>query len=132
MERESNIVGPRRDEQLKREVASLTHGTPIESRADDERLMEGAGEDELSPEALFGTFGADDDADLRYGDIRARSELARHLRPSIFPAGRAAVLACAAEEDAPAVMLGALERLPDEEFVNVEAVWEALGGRHEE
>jgi hypothetical protein len=64
-------------------------------------------------------------------DIRARSELARHLRPSIFPADRAAVLECARDEDAPEAMLDRLAELPDRKFVNVEAVWEALGGAHE-
>lgn len=131
MERESNTAGPRRDEELKREVASLTHGSPMESRADDERLMEDAGDGEPSPERVFAPFESDVDGELGYADIRARSELARHLRPSIFPADRAAVLACARDEDAPPEVLVALERLPQGEFVNVEAVWEALGGAHE-
>jgi hypothetical protein len=64
--------------------------------------------------------------------VRERSELARHLRGSIFPAARAAIVECAIEEHAPDEMIAALRRLPDDEiFVNVEAVWEALGGERE-
>src|SRR4051812_2484053 len=126
MERETHIVGARLDEELKDEVAALTHGTPIESRAAEERLMEGAGDDEPSPEGVFTPFDDPaDDGQLRYADVRARSELARHLRPSIFPADRASVLQCAAELDAPESLLRELRRLPPDEFVNVEAVWEA-------
>jgi len=64
--------------------------------------------------------------------VRDRSELARHLRGSIFPADRAAVVACAIDEDAPVELVDALRSLPDDEvFLNVEGVWEALGGERE-
>jgi len=64
--------------------------------------------------------------------VRDRSELARHLRGSIFPADRAAVVACAIDEDAPVELVDALRALPDDEvFLNVEGVWEALGGERE-
>jgi hypothetical protein len=64
--------------------------------------------------------------------VRERSELARHLRGSIFPADRAAVVACAIDEDAPVELIDALRELPDDEvFLNVEGVWEALGGDRE-
>ena len=69
---------------------------------------------------------------LAHEEVRERSELARHLRGSIFPAERPAIVQCALEEDAPDEMIEELRRLPDEEvFVNVEAVWEALGGHRE-
>jgi len=69
---------------------------------------------------------------LAHEEVRERSELARHLRGSIFPAERPAIVQCALEEDAPDEMIEELRRLPDDEvFVNVEAVWEALGGHRE-
>jgi hypothetical protein len=65
--------------------------------------------------------------------VRERSELARHLRGSIFPADRAAVVACAIDEDAPVDLVDALRALPEDEvFLNVEGVWEALGGDREQ
>jgi hypothetical protein len=64
--------------------------------------------------------------------VRERSELARHLRGSIFPADRAAIVTCAIDEDAPVELVDALRALADEEvFLNVEGVWEALGGDRE-
>ena len=69
---------------------------------------------------------------LRQDAVRERSELARHLRGSIFPAERASIVECAIEEHAPDDVVEALRQLPaDEVFVNVEAVWEALGGTRE-
>ena len=79
---------------------------------------------ELDDEALSGA--------LRPEQARERSELARHLRGSIFPADRAHVVECAIDEDAPAELVDALRGLPDDEiFLNVEAVWEAIGGERE-
>jgi hypothetical protein len=69
---------------------------------------------------------------LSRGELIARSELAIHLRPSIFPADRAAVLECAVAEHAPAELLGQLEAIPDHDFATVQEVWEALGGKREE
>ena len=75
--------------------------------------------------------GSDVHGALAHDAVLERSELARHLRGSIFPADREAVVACAVEEHAPDDMVHALRTLPDETFVNVEAVWEALGGERE-
>ncbi|HVE64323.1 MAG TPA: DUF2795 domain-containing protein [Mycobacteriales bacterium] len=67
---------------------------------------------------------------LPHEAVEARSEIARHLRPSSFPADRATLLSVAREENAPGAVLGALERLPDgaEVYENLQAVWAALGG----
>ena len=65
-------------------------------------------------------------------DVRRRSELATHLRPSIFPARRDVLVECAREEGADPELLGALEQLPDDvEFHTTEEVWEAFGRGHE-
>jgi len=69
---------------------------------------------------------------LSRGEVVARSELAIHLRPSIFPAGRDAILEWAEEEHAPTALLGQLRALPQDSYENVQQVWEALGGRREE
>jgi hypothetical protein len=119
MERGSDVHNPRLDNVLQRETESFTRGEPIEARAEEFRTME-----EADDEILAGA--------LRRDDVRERSELARHLRGSIFPADRAAVVQCAIDEHAPDEIVDTLRRLPDVGvFPNVEAVWEALGGVRE-
>src|SRR5690349_6669004 len=106
MERQSNLHSPRVDDELEHEVASLTHGAPVESRVEESRVMEDAGDDEPVAQAIVSELqdaeGGDEVAGgLSRGEVIARSELAIHLRPSIFPAGRDAILECAEAEDAP-------------------------------
>jgi hypothetical protein len=118
---------------MEHEVESLTRGTPLEARAEEHRLMEDGGDDE--PTAAPWLTEPDEEEGspaLSRGEVHARSELARHLRGSIFPAGRDEVIACAVEEHAPPRMVEALRALPDGEYRNVEGVWEALGGRRDE
>jgi Protein of unknown function (DUF2795) len=64
--------------------------------------------------------------------VLARRELSRHLRPSVFPAERDALLDEADENDAPEPVLELLHRLPGgERFETVYEVWSALGGELE-
>jgi hypothetical protein len=70
-------------------------------------------------------------APLTAREVRERSDLGVHLRPSVFPATRAALVACAREEDAPQDLVTRLRSLPDTTYDTVEQVWEALGGRRE-
>ena len=137
MERQSNLHSPRVDDELEHEVASLTHGAPVESRVEESRLMEDAGDGEPVAQSIVSELhdaeGGDEIAGgLSRGEVIARSELAIHLRPSIFPAGRDAVLECAEEEHAPASLLGQLRALPQDSYETVQQVWEALGGTREE
>src|SRR5688572_3456838 len=102
MERGSDVHSPRLDEQMQHETESITRGKPSEARAEEFREMEEAGD-----EILAGS--------LRQDAVRERSELARHLRGSIFPATRAAVVQCAIDEQAPDDMVEALRGLPEGE-----------------
>jgi hypothetical protein len=118
-------------------VRSLTHGAPVEARVEEGRMMEDAGDGEPVPQSVVGELRDPDGGDepeggLSHGEVVARSELAIHLRPGIFPATRDAVLACAEEEHAPEALLTQLHALPARRFVNVQEVWEALGGKREE
>jgi hypothetical protein len=136
MERGSDQHSARLDDEMQHEVESLTRGAPVEARADEDRLMEDAGDGEPPVQALVDEVadveGGDEVAGgLSHGEVRARSELAIHLRPGIFPATRAAVLDCAREGHAPVELLGQLEALPDRRYENVGQVWEALGGKRE-
>jgi hypothetical protein len=137
MERQSNLHNARIDDEMDHEVSSLTHGAPVESRVEESRLMEDGGDGEPTAQALVGELqhaeGGDEVAGgLSHGEVVARSELAIHLRPGIFPAGRDAILECAEEERAPAGLLGQLRALPHGTYENVQQVWEALGGKREE
>lgn len=118
MERGSDKVNPRVDAELEQETQGLQRGAPVDSRAEDFRKQEEGGEDQPAP-----------DARPEVTQAEARSELARHLEPSAFPADRQALLAAAEEQHATEAVLGLLKQLPeDRTFQNVEEVWEALGG----
>jgi hypothetical protein len=129
MERGSNKHGPLLDEQLDHETRSLRHGAPIESRADDRRLQEDSGDDEPVVDALL--TSPVDVGGLQHDEIEARSELARHLQPSIFPAERSKLVASATALGAAPALVDALAQLPDRSYENVQAVWAALGGHIE-
>jgi hypothetical protein len=119
MERGSDKVNPRVDEELEQETQGLQRGAPVDSRAEEFRKQEEGGEGQPAPDARpeVETSAA------------ARSELARHLEPSAFPADREALLAAAEEQHAGDAVIGLLKQLPeDRTFQNVEEVWEAVGG----
>jgi hypothetical protein len=124
MERETTKHGPRLDEALKKETASLERGAPIESRVEEDREVEGPGEEGRDVDVRPGRPG-----DLGGDDVEARRELSRHLRASVFPAGRDALLREAESQQAPASVLSALGRLPaGPTYGTVHEVWAALSG----
>jgi len=134
MPRGSDKHSPRIDENLDHDTRSLTHGSPTEARADEAREQEGAADDEPTTDALLtGEIHPEQRAKdaLDHEEVEARSRLAAYLRPSVWPADRAALLACAIELHAPTDVVDRLGRLPDGTFSHTEAVWEALGGRVE-
>jgi hypothetical protein len=133
MERESSLHSPRVDDELAKEVESLTHGSPIESRIEENRTKEEDATDGDPASEFVVAHGADraGDAGLTHRETVERSELGRHLRPSLFPAGRDAVIECAVAEDAPDALLERLRALPEGTYHTTEAVWEAIGGHTE-
>ncbi len=126
MERDSTKHGPRLDDELKKEVRSLTHGAPSESRKEEWREQEGAADDEREPSSRTG-----DPQTLGPSNQTARAELSRHLRLAAFPGSRDSLLAEAAATGAPEQVLRALRRLPEQRYATVYEVWEALGGEIE-
>lgn len=129
MERGANTHGPRIDDDLARAAEPLERGAPVEPRTEEFREQEGAADDEPAAEGRLpgrrrGGAGAMD-AD----ELAARSELARSVSPSAFPADRDALLASARRNQAARPVLDCLARLPPgRAFENVEQVWQALGG----
>lgn len=134
MARGSDKHSPRIDDNLAHDTRSLTQGAPMEARADEGRQQEGAADDEPTPDALLsGDLHPEQasDAGLNHDEVEARSRLASYLRPSVWPADREGLLACAEGLHAPSDVLDQLRRLPDGTFSHTEAAWEALGGKVE-
>ena len=133
MERGSVQHGSRLDDEMAEEVAPLTHGAPLESRSREDLEAEPPADGEPTPDALI-TTAADPTAPLplSHDELELRSEIARHLRPSAFPAARDDLLLVADEERASDEVLRLLASLPrDVEFHQVSDVWRALGGEVE-
>ncbi len=106
----------------------------MEARADEARHQEGAADGEPTTDTLLSGEihpGEHSEAVLNHDEAEARSRLAASLRPSIWPADREALLACAEEMHASPDVLDRLRQLPDGTFSHTEAVWEATGGRVE-
>jgi hypothetical protein len=123
VQRDSNRHNPRLDDELKRETESLVRGAPVESRAEEWREQEGAGDGEREPSARTRAGG------LNADDVAQRRDLSRHLRLSVFPAGCEALLEEAEANNAPAHVLADLRRLPpNQTFGTVHEVWAALTG----
>jgi hypothetical protein len=112
--------GSRLDEAMEAEVEGLVRGAPIDTRARDD----------------LGTEPLDDDAtplpdpedELHHREVLGRSDLARFLRPSAFPADADTLLDIAREEHAPAEVLAEIDALArGRDYVTVGEVWAALG-----
>lgn len=133
-ERGSDKSGPRMDEERGRDTEAMERGAPVPSRSEEFREVKGAGDDEPPPDArLSGDRGLVPDDQLGPDELEARTDIARNLDPSIFPAEREVLLQSARGNNAPVVVLAELARLPEgKTFENVQAVWQALGGTIEE
>lgn len=132
MPRGSDKHSSRLDENLDHDTRPLTQGAPLEARAQEARAQEGEADDEPTPDSrLDGDRAVADPDMLTHDEVEARSLLASHLQPSVFPADRESLVASARETNAPAWLLDELASLPDGTFTHTEAVWEAMGGRVE-
>jgi hypothetical protein len=129
IERGSDKSSPRLDEEREKETEAMERGAPVPSRSEEFREMEGASDEEPAPDArLAGDRGLVDEDELGPDELEGRSEIARHLDPSIFPANREDLLRSAQENHAPAGVLAELGRLADDRtFENVQEIWKALG-----
>ncbi|MCA1692256.1 MAG: DUF2795 domain-containing protein [Acidimicrobiales bacterium] len=133
MDRGSDKHAPRLDESLKADTRSLVQGSPVEARASEGREQEGPGEGEPTPDARLvgGPLVGGDSRWPTDGELEARTDLARHLEPSVFPAEREALVASAERNHAPTWITELLRALPDGPYETTESVWEALGGSAE-
>lgn len=127
-DREGTTRGPRQDEALKKETEPLERGAH-ESRAEEWHEPEPPGEDQpresVAPE---GTLPRGTPPGMDQQDVMDRSELARWLQPSVFPADRDRLLDSAAQTNAPDQIRELLQRLPaGRSYENVQDLWRSLG-----
>jgi Protein of unknown function (DUF2795) len=124
MERGSDTHGPMMDDELRRRTESLERGAPVESRTDEEREEAAPGEGEpTADQRLQGGRPAGLD------DAEARSQFARFLHPSAFPADREALLRSAADTGAPDTIVQAIRALPEGKvYDNLQSVWADVTG----
>jgi hypothetical protein len=131
VERGSTQHSGRMDDALAEEVEPLVR-SGHETRATEDREHEPPADDEPLPDVRIAGEDVPMPGLLDLDEIEARSTLATSLRPSVFPADREHLLEVANEQYAPPDVLEALETLPPRRrFVNVQQVWEALGGDRE-
>ena len=131
MERNSKH-GFRVDDAMSAETESLERGAPVESRVQEWREAEPAGEDQHVPDGIL-SGDARETNGLGHDEVELRSDLAKHLRASAFPANRQTLEEVARDEQAPGHILDLLRRLPDgRTFENTADIWRALGGTVEE
>lgn len=124
MERASSKHGPRMDDALEHETHGLVQGGHA-TRAQEWHDPEPEGEDQHLEGRMrdVGTPpGIDQD------QVERRSELARYLGHSVYPASAGELLEAAARDAAPEPVLDRLRALPsDRRYDNVADVTRALG-----
>ena len=132
-ERGSDKHGSRLDDAMAGEVEGTVrsgHGT----RGEQWREAEPSGEDQpdvdLAPEE---TLSGGTPEGMTRGDVEGRSRLAQYLAGAEFPATAATLRELAVANHAPDEVRVVLVRLPyDRDYANVDDVWTAAGGGHEE
>ncbi|MDB1089985.1 DUF2795 domain-containing protein [Streptomyces sp. ACA25] len=118
----SNHLSVHRDDEVKREMQGALRGDRP-TRSDEWRSPEPVSDDDRQP-----AWSPDPGLHTEEQDETFRSELARHLRPSIYPAGREDLLRTLQDENAPDGLLDTVAELPREgSYVNVQEVVTALG-----
>jgi len=128
MERGSAQHSSRVDEELAAEAATLLHGAALPARDREDLEPEAPTTEEQVPTPEPG--GVDPPAaGPSHADVLARSELARWLLPSAFPATAETLLEVARANDAPPSVTDALEGLRTvQRFETTGELWTALGG----
>lgn len=133
MERGSDKHGRRLDEAIKHETEGMMR-SGHETHAEEWKSSEPSGEDQPDVDrAPNATMAGGTPDGMTATDVEQRSELARHLHRSVFPAVREVLIDDAIGSDTPAHVVDLLRQLPaGREYANVGDVWASLGGGMEE
>ncbi|WP_129839495.1 DUF2795 domain-containing protein [Streptomyces sp. RFCAC02] len=126
-QRGNNRLSVHRDDEMKHELQGMLRGDHA-TRAEEWRDPEPTADDDPAlangPVPPPGSADADEARDEAF-----RSDLARHLRRTDFPAERGTLLATLTETHAPDQLIDSVRQLPDDDrrFANVQEVTAALG-----
>ncbi|MEU1573326.1 DUF2795 domain-containing protein [Streptomyces collinus] len=134
MERGSNPVSPRKDDELKHEMEGhLRSGRP--THVEEAYEPEPPADDDVRVDPGGPVPPPGEERERAQADTEAeglRNELARHLERAAFPADRQTVLNVLEAHHAPDAALDAVRRLPDGgEYANVTEIVSAIDHRPE-
>lgn len=116
---------------MQREVEPLER-SGVEPRAAEWREPEPPEEGESAVPEPLEKYRGGTPPGLDPEEVDTRTEVARHLEPSVFPTDKSGVLRNAADNNAPDGVLELLTGLPEDQwFDNAQSVWQALGGGSE-
>lgn len=132
MERGSDKVSPRADEELKHQTQGLVrsgHTTHAEEWKDPEPIGEDQPDADLAP---GGTLHGGTPSGMTGDDIEGRAELAGYIGKDAYPLIGQQVLELVMDGQAPARVIDLVRRLPSgREFHNINDIWTSLGGHVE-
>ncbi|MGC5341955.1 DUF2795 domain-containing protein [Streptomyces sp. DT24] len=132
MERGSNPVSARKDDEMKHELRGyLRSGQSTHTEEDHDPEPPADDDVRVDPGGPVPPPGEEGDrvrAEAGAGTLR--TELARHLTRRTFPADKASLLAALEEEHAPDELIAAVRELPaDDRYANAGEIVRALGHR---
>lgn len=123
----TNKTGFVRDNELKREIQGQLKANRA-VRAEEAYEPEPSGEDQPVAEPALAVPPVGTPPGMTQQDVSFRSELARHLDPSVYPARRSELLASLHRHQAPDPLVERVAALPpDRRFPNLQAVMKELG-----
>ena len=132
MERGSDKVSPRADEELKHQTQGLIrsgHTTHAEEWKDPEPIGEDQPDADLVPD---GTLHGGVPTGMSADDVEGRAELATFLGKDAYPMVREQIINLAIDRSAPDRVIDLVRQLPaGREFHNINEVWTTLGGNVE-
>jgi hypothetical protein len=132
MERGSDKVSPRLDEEMAHETEGLVrsgHSTHAEEWKDPEP----SGEDQPDVDRVpDGTRVGGTPEGMTPDDVEGRAELAGYIGKEAYPVVRAQVIDLVMGNNAPDRVIDLVKNLPsDRQFQNISDIWTALGGNVE-
>lgn len=122
-------TGALRDDEIKKEMQGELRAERS-TRMEEEHELQPPGEDQPEVErAPEEDLAGGTPPGMTAGDRELRSELARHLEPSVYPARRDALIDSLRRNHAPDRLVALAERLPQDDaaYDNVQDVARALG-----
>jgi hypothetical protein len=129
VDRGSDKVSPRRDDQLKHETEGLVRAgrsTHAEEWKDPEPVGEDQPDADLAPN---GTLHGGTPPGMTADDLEGRAEIASYVGKDSYPMVRAQILDLVIDRKAPDRVIDVVRRLPaGREFHNINEIWTAVGG----